>query len=120
MINKALVLEVIEAVENTDANFLGSGDPVRENGCLCAIGAWAYEDNYIFAGAVDSIRKDGVSDDILRLINRTAYDAFEKDLHSDDYTTSEVYQKNDRAFESFDTPEARKAGVIAALKTIVA
>jgi len=120
MINKALVLEVIEAVENTDANFLGSGEPVRENGCLCAIGAWAYEDNYIFARAVDSIREDGVSYDILKLINRTAYEAFEKNLHRDDVTTFRVYQNNDQAFKSFDTPEARKAGVIAALKTIVA
>jgi len=121
MINKQRIQEVIKAVRNTPAELLAAGEPVDNKGCLCAIGAWAYENDREFADAVNALRTTPLPDSVVEYISMSAYTLFREYLPKEHYdTTSQIFVINDRSFNVFQEPDECKAEILRLLEEIAA
>ena len=115
--NKERLREVIAAVKETPAELLIAGEPVDNKGSLCAIGAWAYENDREFADAVNALRTTPLPDSVVEYISMSAYTLFREYLPKEHYdTTSQIFVINDRSFSMFQDPDKRKAQILRLLE----
>lgn len=126
MINQQLLREVIVAVEETPAEQLTHGELVNSDGCMCALGAFAYKSFPWFHDLVERIRRSGGFPE--EDVTESAIDDIKKrvqELNPGDNKAflfgEAVYVANDRAYNDheYESPKVRKAAILAALNSLL-